>query len=42
MTQKALDASEELKKHGIKSGVLHLGTVKPLDKKNSKILAFKG
>ncbi len=37
MTQKALDASEELKKkHGIKSGVLHLGTVKPLDKKTLK------
>ena len=34
MTQKALDASEELKKkHGINSGVLHLGTVKPLDEK---------
>ena len=34
MTQKALDASNELsKKYGIKSGVLHLGTIKPLDEK---------
>lgn len=34
MTQKALDASEELyKKYRINSGVLHLGTIKPLDEK---------
>tara|TARA_X000000950_G_scaffold87178_1_gene109792 strand:+ start:6648 stop:7586 length:939 start_codon:yes stop_codon:yes gene_type:complete len=34
MTQKSLDASYELeKKYNIKSGVLHLGTVKPLDRK---------
>ena len=34
MTQKALHASRELQKiYGINSGVLHLGTVKPLDKK---------
>ena len=34
MTQKVLEASEELnKKYGINSGVLHLGTIKPLDKK---------
>jgi transketolase len=34
MTQKAIDASEELKKkYDINSGVLHLGTIKPLDEK---------
>ena len=34
MTQKSLDASYELeKKYNIKSGVLYLGTVKPLDRK---------
>ncbi len=34
MAQKALDASEELNKnYGIDSGVLHLGTIKPLDEK---------
>lgn len=33
MTQLAIEASEKLlKKHKIKSGVIHLGTIKPLDK----------
>ena len=33
MTQKAIEASEDLeKKYKIKSGVIHMGTIKPLDK----------
>ena len=32
MTQIALKASEDLKKKGIECGVLHLATIKPLDK----------
>jgi transketolase len=32
MTQIALKASQDLKKNNINSGVLHLATVKPLDK----------
>lgn len=38
MTQVSLDASEKLKQDGIEAGILHMHTIKPLDKES--LLAF--
>ena len=41
MTQICLEASDELEKNGIKSAILHMSTVKPLDIEKLKIILPK-